>query len=418
MRADGAGSRRTDGLSLSAHFLAIAVVVLLFGSLFGPLGGPSVVVVAAAVIGLALLRSLAVHGAMAWRTVLLAIALVAVVAARAYYDPPMTEYGQTKWSNFCTLTFATMVSAAAITSRRALRTLAIWWVLAGFVLAVMAVLGPVAATGRASVNDSNPVWLGRAIASSIVIVIWLGVNGTWRWWRLAILLPILGAGLLATGSRGPALAAAVGVVVLLVAPTARRSKQVLWLVVAAVFLPLVAPLMPGVADSRLGDFLAEGSVNGESRSQLWATAVRLILDNPQGVGIGDWATVTGSQFNWPHNLFLEVFVEQGWVVGVALILSLLVLFRRLWARSGDDPGLQLALALLSTETVHVSTSGDLNARTFFFVVLLGVALLYQQGFTRGAAAEQTYSPSTDGVSGQRSRSPRAVASRPAIARRD
>ena len=416
--ADGDTQQR-DSFSLTVHLLAIAVVVLLFGSLFGPLGGMATVATAVVVVGLAIIRSLARHGAMASRTILLAVVLVAVVAVRAYYDPPSTDYGHTKWLNFCTLTFATMAAAAAVTSRRNLRTLAMWWVFAGTVLAVLAVVGPAAATGRAQVNDSNPVWLGRAIASSVVITLWLCVNRTWRWWRFVLLLPILVAGLLATGSRGPALAAAVGMVVLLVAPTARRSKQLLWLVGAMIGLPLTAPTLPGVADSRLEEFLTEGNVNSESRTQLWTTAIHLIPDFPLGVGIGNWATVTGSQFDWPHNLFLEVFVEQGWAAGIGISVLVFVVFRRLWVRSGAEPGLQLALALLATETIHVSTSGDLNARTFFFVLLLGVALLHKQRFApEGVDKPLSALATPHNSSAQRSRHPKSVASRSAIARRD
>ncbi|MCW4602535.1 O-antigen ligase family protein [Janibacter hoylei] len=356
----------------------MAIVVMLFGSLLGPFAGAAVEVLAAGIVGIAVLRSLSVYGPVAWRTLLLAMLLIGVVAFRAWMEPPSTEYGQTKWVNFCTLAFVTMVAAVTVLERRAMKALALWWVVCGVALAGLALTDPASAGGRAQVDGSNPVWLARAISSSIVILVWLAVTKRWRWWRVLVLVPVLGAGLLATGSRGPAMAAVAGVVVLLIAPTQRRSKQIIGLVLGGVIFVVVAPLIPAVANSRFGEFISQGGVEGESRSVMWRSAIHLITGEPLGYGIGSWKEVSGSQFDYPHNLFLEVLLEQGWLVGGALILLVLGLGHRLWKRSGRDPRLQLALALVATETIHVSTSGDLNARTFFFVIILGAGLLYKQ----------------------------------------
>lgn len=370
-----------DRFSVGAHLVAIAVVLLLFGNLLGPLGSSAVLMGAAGVVGVAILRALAVHGAVAWRTLLLALLIALVVAIRAFYDPPMTAYGQTKWMNFATTTLATMAAAAAVSRPRAIRAMAMWWVVVGLALAVLAVAGPAAATGRAQVEGSNPVWLGRAMAASIVIAVWMGANNTWRWWRVVVVVPVLAVGLLATGSRGPAAAAIIGVTVLLLAPTARRSRQSLWLVLLGAGCLAIAPTVPAVANSRFGRFIADGDLGSESRGFMWTESLRVISDLPFGAGIGDWSQATGiTRHAWPHNVFLEVFVEQGWLVGVLLVVLVITTVRKLWRHAGDDPGLQLALALLVTETVHVSTSGDLNARTFFFVLLLAVTLLNKRRF--------------------------------------
>ncbi len=370
-----------DRFSVGAHLVAIAVVLLLFGNLLGPLSGAVVLTGAAGIVGVATLRSLARHGAVAWRTLLLALLIVLVVAVRVLYDPPMTTYGHTKWVDFGTTTLATMAAAAAVSPPRVTRAMAMWWVVVGVALAALALLDPGAATGRAQVEGSNPVWLGRAIAASMVVAVWMGVSSTWRWWRVVAVVPVLAVGLLATGSRGPAVAALVGVTVLLLAPTARRSRQSLWLALLGAACLVVAPTVPAVANSRFGRFIADGNVGSESRSFMWSESLRVIPDLPLGAGIGAWSQATGiTNHAWPHNVFLEVFVEQGWLVGVALVALVVVVIRKVWRRAGDDPALQLALALLVTETVHVSTSGDLNARTFFFVLLLAITLLNRQRF--------------------------------------
>lgn len=391
-----------DSFSLAAHVLAVGVIVLLFGTLLGPLGNPVVLGLSAAVVGLGILRALVRQGAIAGRTLFLAVLIAGVVALRAYYDPPVGDYGQTKWFNFATTTLATMAAATAVSNRRTVRAVATWWVIAGVALAALAFLDPGAATGRAEVDGSNPVWLGRAIAASVVITVWMGASGTWRWWRIVLLMPILGAGLLATGSRGPAVAAVIGIIVVFVTPTARRSSQVLWLFLAGATGALVAPLIPAVANSRFGQFIAQGDVGGEVRNMLWEVSLRAIPDYPFGVGVGQWSQATGiTQHAWPHNLFLEVFVEQGWLVGLALLLLLMTVASRAWRKSGNDPALQLALALLATETIHVSTSGDLNARTFFFVLLLTVALLLRQRFEPYRDVPASTTTGAEGVTGGR-----------------
>ena len=377
-----------DGrFSLGPHILAAAVVLMLFASLLGPLNRTAVVVAAAGVIGLSLIGALARHGVVAGRTVLLVCLIVSVVAIRAYLDPPSSEYGHTKWVNFCTVTLATMMAAAAVLSDRTVRALSFWWVLAGAVLALLAISGTDTGSGRAQVDGSNPVWLGRAIAASTVVAVWMALSGVWRWWRTVLVVPLLVAGLLATGSRGPAMAAVVGVLVLLLVPTDRRSSRLIWVGLAGTAAFVVAPFVPAVAESRFGRFLAEGDVDGEARSSMWLSGLRAIPDNPWGAGLGEWSSAVYSPFAWPHNIFIEVFIEQGWLVGLLLVGLVVGVVRRLWRRSGNDPSLQLALALVLTETVHVSTSGDLNARTFFFVLLLGVSLLNERRFRLHSEAQ-------------------------------
>ncbi|MGN7246450.1 O-antigen ligase family protein [Janibacter anophelis] len=350
-------------------------MVLLFATLLGPLNSTPVVAVAALVAAGGVVRALSVHPAAVGRTIMLCVVIAAVVAVRAYYDPPVSEYGREKWVRFCTLTLASMLAATAFTSMRFVRVLAGWWVVTGVVLAALALTGPMAATGRAQVDDSNPVWLGRAIGASLVIVLWLGARGVWRWRFPLVLTPVLGLGLLATGSRGPTVGAVLGASIVLLLGTNGRSARYVWIVLLGVVGVLILPLVPGVQSSRIGQFASAGNVNGEERNTLWTTALQLISDHPGGAGLGGWAEASGTGFDWPHNLFLEVLVEQGWIVGAALIILVVGTLRRLLLRVGESPAAHLALALLATETVHVSTSGDLNARTFFFVLVLGVLWL-------------------------------------------
>lgn len=365
-----------------AHLLGIATVVILFGSLSEQVGGRDglLVPVALAVVGLGVAGTVASDARVVSRALLLVVAIGGVVALSAFMNPPGLGYGQEKWESFRVTTVLTMAGAVAMFKPRVLSALAFWIVIVGLLLAVQAGLGPTSTGGRAQVDDANPVWLARAIAASVVALVWFGASRRWRWWRVIVLVPILVAGLLATGSRGPAIAALAGSLAVLLAPTDRRSGRVVGVVGIGVLAAVLAPLIPAVANSRMGRFIAQGDPGEEARSQLWRTSLRAIPDHPFGAGLGEWSAVTNSSFRYPHNIFLEVFVEQGWLAGMLLAFLVFALLRRLWRASGADDSLQLALALLVTETIHVSTSGDLNARTFFFVVVLSTALLLRHRY--------------------------------------
>ena len=81
-----------------------------------------------------------------------------------------------------------------------------------------------------------------------------------------------------------------------------------------------------------------------------------------------------SPSRYPHNLWLEVLCEAGWAAGGMLIAIVVRVAWRLVRASRTEPAAVLLLSLAAFEVVCVSVSGDLNARTFFFVLTLGYAV--------------------------------------------
>ncbi|WP_158566400.1 O-antigen ligase family protein [Micromonospora craterilacus] len=338
------------------------------------------------------------------RAVVFAVILAALVAAPALLWPPTTDYGTTKVTGFFLFTVPTAVAVMLIRGRRDLTTWAKVWVVGGCLLAILALAGGVDPQGRATGGDgaSNPIWLARAIGSPVVALLWLTYRRAVSRWLALVAAALLGAGLWATGSRGPVVALVIAalVVITLASPLARVGRAALVALAATVglYFTVVSEWVP--AASRLGAALYDprGEIEASQRIELAQPTIDLIREHPFGVGFGNWPEhVTILLYRYPHNLFLEVFAEAGWIPGAVLVALLVWVVVRLWSSARVEPAAVLALALLAFETMCVSVSGDLNARTFFFVLALGYAVSYWPAATstRGRTAELTPSWSAE-----------------------
>ena len=189
---------------------------------------------------------------------------------------------------------------------------------------------------------------------------------------------ILVSALVSTESRGPLLAAIVAIVVFLVASNPRVSETTLaFFCLASAFLIGFLYIFPNVIPDRVAEslFSPADAVDSSMRTDLWAETWPVISDNPLGVGYGNWAVESGTVgFMWPHNLFLEVFAEAGWIAGAVIVGATLWVVVKLAGRARRDPYASLVLMLLAASIVEVSVSGDINARTFFALLTLGFVL--------------------------------------------
>lgn len=93
----------------------------------------------------------------------------------------------------------------------------------------------------------------------------------------------------------------------------------------------------GVFDYIISRFVAIGTDPGSlGRLAMWEFAVQAINDNPFGVGIGNALNylreTTGIQFyeNNMHNLYMQMFVELGWIGGLyyAIVITVFVIRNR------------------------------------------------------------------------------------------
>lgn len=221
-------------------------------------------------------------------------------------------------------------------------------------------------------------------------------NSLSRWWdrltanwTLAIAgvasVPVLGAGLLMSYSRGAWLATAAALAVVAGAwiLTAGRRAQVLALVMVLaliVVLPLgAADLLPSFVTARLGS-IAESVTLFDARTVLvtdenfatvqrmafWQTAVGMWEDHPWvGVGPGNYPVAYARYYvhpafseplaGHPHNIYLQLLAEVG-LVGLAAYLLLLA-----WALAAAWRAYRRAPALVIWRTAVIGVMGTLTA---------------------------------------------------------
>lgn len=366
----GRGQETRIGRRVQATTLA----VLLLGSLFPTIAGTEPVLVAAVLaVPMVLFQVFAalprVHPVVPFVTV-----LFGALVGTGLLNPPVTAYGAEKLTRLATLTLLSAAAAALIRSRAGLATFGRVWLGLATVLALVALVGGQEVAGRAvGFEGNNAIWLGRAMATGLVVLVWLRWTGRVRAVPAAALAGVLLGGLWVTGSRGPMLAAVLGVAVLAARPVLARTGRTLVLLFGALAGAAALAFVPALQESRLAALLfgRDQDVTADIRGELLTRGVAAAREHPGGTGYGGYMAAAGTEpVPYPHNLFLEVAVEAGWAVAALLILIVVFVAARLSRRPGD-PAAALLLALLAVEVLHVSASGDLNARTFFAVLTLG-----------------------------------------------
>lgn len=216
----------------------------------------------------------------------------------------------------------------------------------------------------------NPIQLGRQAADGLLFGTYVLLSAGRARTRAAatVITPVLALALLAAGSRGPVLGAAVGLLTLFAVLTRDRQvrkRMVSFVVAAAAGALLATQLLPGQSIHRSLSILS-GSGSGLSsngRFQLWSEAWHMFAAHPLlGDGTGSFLAVDG--FNqYPHNLLLEAAAELG-IVGLALVVafigsSALALVRARGSALVARPEIAVIAALLASAVTNAMFSGDM-----------------------------------------------------------
>lgn len=302
-----------------------------------------------------------------------------------------TEAGPYKVILLCTVTlFCAASPAMLLTTPRARR----WFLTAVLAFAVVMAAGLLIAPdqgaqsefGRRTLEGSNSIGTARVVGAGAVTALMLGLGARKnRWFWLS------GAGALAgvtvlVGSRGPFIALVVAaVLVLMTAQSFRGARRLPTLVlgsVALVGILLYVTQSGNRAAARITGFLTGESVD-RNRLFLIHQSLSLIKKHPLGIGWGGFANAPTEEaayfgrFPYPHNMFLEVIVEGGWIVGVMLVGLVVWSVRGYLLRSEGPDGAAL-YALGVYWFLVAQTSGDVNANRMTWVALFLGVLLYNE----------------------------------------
>lgn len=180
--------------------------------------------------------------------------------------------------------------------------------------------------------------LGAAIMSVLLLLALSRAarrGGAWRWGPIGL----MAAFVLLTGSRGPALALALALLVLL----GWGHPRLLGLLLAAGALGLLAGL---ALDQPLLSHLWQTQMQrGDShRFAIWAESWQAILRSPW-IGHGPGFRFDDPAESFPHNLLLSTWLYTG-VVGVALLAAYFALVLRECGRLPTRPERALGVALV------------------------------------------------------------------------
>jgi O-antigen ligase/uncharacterized membrane protein YhdT len=204
---------------------------------------------------------------------------------------------------------------------------------------------------------------------------------------LILCLPLLAAGLIAAEARGPLLA----LLPILVASLFIRRREMslispraAMLGVAVIVAALV--IVPGqwfqgeaakkfqVKSQELVEFAQGGSYSekgsGGRRLVFFDAALDGIAEKPAaGWGVGGWATYYWHNDAWeyPHNLFLEVGVEEG-LLGLAALLAFLAIAFKAAKKAFDEASGRFAFVLpvVAYCVLLTLSSGDIDDNRFLW----------------------------------------------------
>lgn len=228
---------------------------------------------------------------------------------------------------------------------------------------------------------SNTIGAGRASGVAILVLLVLLITGGLpRWWQKILALGVaawLTLALISTGSRGPVFACAAAVLVVATLGLGRhRVLRALTAVGALAAGWLLLTEATGLGATRItASVTGRYSLTG-SRSGLWLEAAEAALVHPFGIGWGNfWSVLSPAErldsgyVQYPHNFLLEVFLEAGWLAGLAITVFVAASLVRLHRLSRSPYGSAL-LAIALFFVLNALVSGDVNDNRMMWVAVV------------------------------------------------
>jgi O-antigen ligase len=315
-----------------------------------------------------------------------------LILATTYTSAP--NYGFMKSSRFATLGLIAF-SAPIFFSRQMKNVNLMIWILlvCGVVLSVGTLVAPHAAVirgsaeTRASFLEASTLATASKIAWSVIIffVFLIMKNTSFRLRIISlIMIPMMIAGMVVTGSRGPFLGIILTFLIAMIVCGRQASKVWQPVVIGVVAVAFIASfaLLSEQLTSRIAN-MWKGKYEFRqatiSRTVLFTWAVDHISERPVlGHGTGAWAVDWGGmdERRYPHNIVLEVLYEEGLIGLFVVLLFLGVIFRR-W-RQASRLIYQYDLDTTLYRYVHIGgllflfsltqamKSGDLDDNRFMF----------------------------------------------------
>lgn len=143
-------------------------------------------------------------------------------------------------------------------------------------------------------------------------------------------------------------------ITLLVAKTPIKQK------IAAVIATTVIVLALGIFSAPVREKLLLQDLSGNARTAMWHETLQLLADQPLiGAGLAGFPAAIAPYhdatfyeiFQYPHNIFLNIWVELGLFGVLVFVLLAIQILRLVWQRR-NDPFILAIFAALLTMTIH------------------------------------------------------------------
>lgn len=231
-------------------------------------------------------------------------------------------------------------------------------------------------TGRLTPDGLNAIGSGRVLATAVLILAGVAIVQFRRpsgWVALAIACPLLWASL-ATGSRGPIVAAILAAGLIGIGATSYSfSAKVALMSISTALLALIGDRL-----SRDGSRLVDSTDSG--RTDLFTQTAHVVMTHPFGIGWGNlynylpvWLLDGDQGWNqYAHNIILEFAVEAGWAGAVLFGLFAFIVMRRSCREIHVAEGAILAVLLVFAGLSAMLSSDVVGNRMLW--VLIGVVL--------------------------------------------
>ncbi len=227
------------------------------------------------------------------------------------------------------------------------------------------------------VQEVNVIWISRAMGISIIATLGLIFLKQKDHITLFLLLSLPGllSSMLISGSRGPILALVIGLATIAIFMTKRKKSTITYLIVGFGLFMTVGMMALYLSSSSIrlltDPTKLDSDMSALHRVIAWLKSIELIRNNIIiGIGTGGFQSVGNQLFPWlprnsyayPHNIFLEIFAENG-------LLGLLILFFPIFKitfwesqlnKLDDFKNQAIVLGLLVFALINAQVGGDLT----------------------------------------------------------
>ncbi len=382
---------------------AVAVIALLFLTFGGYIKGLPILAdvgdpltILSAIVVLVMCTHQILGGHTPPAAALSALILLLIFVPAMLVGPP-TDYTNEKLTVELPLMFISIFGGLVLLAHgQARRQWVAAVVILGIVVAILAQLFPnTTVIDALAVEGGNTISQGRAAgAAAITLLTFAMFHSQHRLLLIAGALVMAGS-MVASGSRGPAIAAVIAVL-LAVAFSPGRSRGPR---VAVTVVTLLASAYLAFAANLVGDrMLTFRDTSAEARRRLWDVGIGLIGSEPLGIGWGrlSYYLPPGTRLpgvgdrEYPHNVLIEVGSEAG-VLALLVLAVVLVLAIQGQQRVSATAVEAAMFAMIIFALINSLVSGDVGDNRGLWVAV-GAALVTRGTSFRGGQSKENPAP--------------------------